>query len=396
MVITCGDGRQFRPEWMDAKKSTEFNLTEFEFVNIEGSLIDRREPKARRFNFRIFFQGEDNIERSNSFEVSSRDRRPWRISHPMYDTIVVHPVSLSYDDTKQNTTEISGTLIETISRNYPFESELPEEGIRLNSESASDDSANFANDEITINTGISDGNTAIYNDVDSLVPTEDAENYFNLLNEANSKIFEATSVADSKFQSVVDTQEYLLAPAFFALGVRDRISIIKSQLDILIGLIPNAIDKNQKAIFEWQAGTLVNGIALSTASPFEADYRNGTAVIQIAESVTEAFDSYVTQIDSFQTDNGAETDSYSPNQQSFQSLTTLVNYAIGNLLNIAFNARQEREVLLYHDTNIIELAHRFYGLDDADQNIRDLIEQNNWGITNYLQVLKNTTVKYYQ
>ena len=395
MIITMGDGRIFKPAWIEATKSKKFNLSEFEFINIKGALIDRREPKARRFPFKIFFQGADNLDQSRLFETSSDDKRPWKISHPKYDQIIVHPQSLKFDDTKENVTEITGVWIETISRSYPFESEDPIDEIISKSEDANVINLDFATNEVTLSTDDIDENITLYNDVKDTVPTENKEEYLNLFNEANSKIFEATTDPEAKIQALIDTQEFLLAPARFANSVQARIRIFESQLTTLINLLPSTASKSQKIAFEWKGAAIVNGIAVSTSSPLTGGFQNVAAGLAVASSVSGALAAYILAVNSFQTPNGALPSSYSPNQSNFQALSSLVNYATSNVLNIALNSKQERIIILYSNSNLIELAHRFYGLDADDQNIKDLITQNNWGINNYLQVSKNTEVKYY-
>ena len=395
MIITTGDGRVFKPNWFDAEKSTEYNLTEFNFINIKGSLVDRREPKARRFNFRIVFDGADNIEEASVFERSADDRRAWKVSHPLYDNITVHPASLKYDNKKYNVTEITGVLIETISRSYPFESESPEDEIISKSEESDLVNLEFATNDIELSTTDIETNTALYNEIKNDIPTGNKEEFLNLFNEANSKIFEATTVPEARIQALIDTQQFLLAPAKFALSVKSRIRIFEIQLTALTNLLPNTLSRSKKSAFEWNGATIINGIALSTSSPIEGGFQNVAFGLIVASSVSASLSSYISTINGFQTPNGALTTSYSPNQSNLQSLSSLVNYSVSNVLNIALNSKQERISLLNHDSNIIELTHRFYGLDSEDENIKNLITQNNWGINSYLQVPKNTEVKYY-
>lgn len=48
-MITTGDGKVFRPLWKSGETSKEFNATTFDFINVEGSKIDRKKVKARKF-----------------------------------------------------------------------------------------------------------------------------------------------------------------------------------------------------------------------------------------------------------------------------------------------------------------------------------------------------------
>ena len=76
-------------------------------------------------------------------------------------------------------------------------------------------------------------------------------------------------------------------------------------------------------------------------------------------------------------------------------LTGVVNYAISQLFIIALGAQQERIILLGEDSNVINLTHRFYGLDSEDLNIDKFMRNNDIGISEMLQIEKGRKIKYY-
>ncbi len=57
LIITCGDGKEFRPSWINASKDMNFNVSLFEFPNIKGTLVKRGTPIGKAYNLQIFFQG---------------------------------------------------------------------------------------------------------------------------------------------------------------------------------------------------------------------------------------------------------------------------------------------------------------------------------------------------
>ena len=100
-------------------------------------------------------------------------------------------------------------------------------------------------------------------------------------------------------------------------------------------------------------------------------------------------------LDVIQTDDSDELDSYVPDNQAMQLISSLVNFTLSNLFIIALNAKQERSIVLEADSNLINLAHRFYSLDLDDENIDELILNNNIGINEHLLVKKGRIIRYY-
>ena len=87
LTITCGDGKEYTPNYLAAQKAVEYNIAEFDFPNIEGTYISRKAPRGRKFPLELYFQGEDHLDVADAFELSARDPRPWKLSHPYYDEL---------------------------------------------------------------------------------------------------------------------------------------------------------------------------------------------------------------------------------------------------------------------------------------------------------------------
>jgi hypothetical protein len=90
--IITGDGKSYFPKWKNAQKSTEYNLTVFDFINTEGSYVDRKKMKGRKFDLEFYFDGESCVDLGNNFELSARDSRKWLLKHPFYGEIYCHPL----------------------------------------------------------------------------------------------------------------------------------------------------------------------------------------------------------------------------------------------------------------------------------------------------------------
>jgi hypothetical protein len=99
------------------------------------------------------------------------------------------------------------------------------------------------------------------------------------------------------------------------------------------------------------------------------DYQNANDVLDAVDIILEVYNQYITNLDVLQTDIGGATDSYIPNYEMTTGLSNLINYTVSQLLNIAVNSKQERILYLENDSNVILLAHRFYGLTENDTTI---------------------------
>ena len=45
-------------------KTKDYNVAEFEFPEVSGTLVSRKKPKGSRYDLEIIFQGENNLDLS--------------------------------------------------------------------------------------------------------------------------------------------------------------------------------------------------------------------------------------------------------------------------------------------------------------------------------------------
>jgi predicted oxidoreductase (fatty acid repression mutant protein) len=395
-IIKCGDGREYRPLWMNAVKSYEFNVSEFEFINQRGAKVVREEVKARRFNLTLHFEGENVLDISDNFERSTFDKRPWTITHPMYGQLTVQPLGLNFDNTKFNITTITCTVVETLLDNFPQTNDdfvdIIEQRANVTNEALA---SALESEELSASDlqEVQQQQRSLYNQGKNIATGLDAETYFNLFNDANNFLFVAQ---DNPIQSIIATQRFILAPANFILSTRTRQNILTKQFLELLNFLPRALNRSKKMIFQSNGGTLISAKALTLSTPdLNVDFKTGVEVLNYAQSLHTDLNTYLTSIESLQTDNGGELDSYIPNYEPIKELIDLVNYTVVNLINIAVNSQTERSIILNYDTNAIELTHRLYGLDANDNNLNDLINQNDLSFDELLIIPQNKKIVYY-
>jgi hypothetical protein len=395
-LITCGDGKTYKVNWLGANKSVDYNISEFEFPELAGTLVQRGTPKGRRYTIEIFFQGENNIEDSQAFETSANDPRAWTVSHPLYGTIIAQPVSLAFDDSKHNVTKITGQLVETLTQDKPKNTVVPADKVTSDKLDLDEVVAySFANDipepDTNVINDLTDKTSTVYNEGKKSVKTTlDAEEYFNAFNTANAAILEATEFPLEAMRAI---QAVINAPALFADGVKNRITTLVNTFTKLRDSIANIVGKNEKKVYESTGGTLVSAMALAAVT--DIDYRNAREVLSVIDQITEAYDTFVEDLDGLQSDNASSPESYIPDANSLIGLNNIINFTISNLYDVALDSKQERSIILEEDSNIFLLTHRFYGLQEDDSSIDQFMDQNEIGLNEMLGIRKGRRIIYY-
>jgi hypothetical protein len=394
--ITTGDGRTYSPLYFINKKTIDYNVAEFNFPEVEGTLVKRGTPKGARHSIDIIFQGENHLDESLSFENSCKDKRPWTLFHPFFGKLLVQPSSLVFDPTAYSQTLISCELTETITDEYPRISVDPTDKIFFDSQNTTavfnETLANvpFENDDVST---LNDSTNDLFSLGSQAVKSGNQSNeYLSLYNTATSSVFSVFSDASFMATSISDFIDY---PFQFEDTIQNRLNLLLSQFNALGQKLSNLVTPNDKKIYEFYAGSLVNSIIKTSINPLITDYLNAPAVYSVIDSVLSVYNSYIENLDSIQTENNGTIDSYIPSFEPLQNLSGLVNFAVSNLFTIAFGARQERTLFLENDSNVIILAHRFYGLNVNDSTIDDFINTNGIGVNEYYEILKGRKIIYY-
>lgn len=397
IVIQTGDGKQYFPLYFITSIQEEFNVAEFNFPHIKGTLVDRREPMGRKYSLEIIFQGDDHLDLAEEFRISTHDKRYWQVAHPVYGTIFCHPSSLTYDSSGLNTTRITGAMIETIVTDAPRATIDPKEKVSLDVEKVNE---TYTPKWETVNFKPRNGATltasteATYEKGASKVKNGAQSNeYFNLFNKANAAITAATVDPMNAIDAV---KSMLMYPSEFSESAQFRIQLFIDQIKGLQEQVENLVDKVDKMLFENDTTTLMLGLIQSSVTPLNAtDYGNIDDVLSVISLITSTYNSIIEDLDSLQSETGAEIDSYIPDYENLTGLDSVVNYAISQLMVIALNASQERTHICETDTNILILTHRFYGITEDQSTVDEMIRNNNIGLNELLQIRKGRKIRYY-
>lgn len=395
--ITTGDGNTYTPEYFITPKSTDFNIAEFNFPNVEGTLVKRGTVKGAKHNFVFVFQGENHLDVTFNFEKSAKDNRPWIIEHPLYGNLRVHPTSLTYDSTGINITRVTGEFIETILDTFPQVSLNPKEFILIKSISTIDKSNNNTRIKIRPNNKLkkllNKLTTLIYNINNVITNIQDeASDYMNIFNNALAEIDTIESNLDSAIRNISNVVNY---PSRFTASLKLKLEGFTESFAKLEEIFKEPESLNNKVTYEF-FGTSIISSAVSTIAVSETtDFETTNDVIDAIDSILTLQNSFIAKLDDLQNDTIGDEDAYIPDYDSLNEMNILVNFAVANLLDIATNSKQERSFYLEDDSNALLLTHRLYGLDEDDENLVKFMKQNNIILNEIIQIKKGRKIVYF-
>lgn len=395
IVIFTDDGKTYRPEWINATKTLEWHTTEFNYPNLDGTFVSKKKKLGTRYGLEIYFQGENHLDTSEAFEKSINNSAPLVIEHPFYGVLTVQAPKFEVDNSGYNVSKWTGVVIETLVETNPKINVDPVDSIAVQKIFVDERMAAA----LLLPPNTTDINTMSYNNARNYkvvtpyitVPIE-AEQYFNLFNAASSAINVATA---GPLLAMRTSIAMLSAPAMFTISVTNRMNLLKSQFANLRQTIVGVTSPTSKQIYQNLAGTIISSMCLASSVPLANDYSDSYKSLLIVDDVLDTFNQYMEDLDLLQTANGGTPSSFIPNADAIIALSQLLNLALSNLFLISLSSRVERSITTENDTNVVILTHRFYGLDNADNNMNEFIANNSIGLNELLQIKKGRKIVYY-
>jgi len=407
LIINTGDTKVYNPDWMAAtfsSKSKEFNIAQFVFKNIPGTLVDRGEPMSNVYDLEMYFQGTDTLDIAAEFWESANDKNAWTIQHPFYGSLYVQPINLSQDNAGWNVTKITGQVIETIlSNTNQAANGGPSQAVSLAETAKKVMVSRFSDRTATMSVGAlqnqTNGINGIYPAVIGNIRSSQDEvntytNYFN----------QALSVIDTALYSTGDIiiagQNLICAPSNFLISVKSRLSMYASMLEvyglqitsILAMFTPTAQLKN---LYASNAGSTVLGLCQSTMLNITDDYDYRPDILDVITSVVNGYNSYVANLNLIQSPNNSTPDSYVPDYDIVSNVKLVVVNVLIQLHFYYNAAKTRRNMTLTEDTNVILLANQLYGMLPDDSTITTLMKNNNIGYSEILVLRKGRNIIYY-
>jgi len=378
------------------EKNIEFNGTQYDYIGKPGSFFVRKQPKGRSFPLEFAFQGEANQDDAYLFEQASRNSSSaWTIIHPFYGKILCHPLSLMMDSSGLNSTVIKCQVIETTvptNQKYNVPSRVKVENLALlvNKNAL----ALLKTSPINLHINAKDlqkavKQTTIVGNIVSTVTKLDSEykSYKKFISVATNELNNYSAITETYLTSI---QSLISLPSIVASNIGSRINCLESLLtstyNSILGVSKPTYFQN---IFYNLLGVIcVSKIASSLTVQNAGDFQTRSDVLFYINKLQADYGSFLTGL------AGLEDVDYTPDHDLMFSLNEQVNNTCFYLYSILFEAKQERTFYCDKDTNVILLAHRFYGLA-SEENIKTIKENNKIGISELFNIKKNRAILYY-
>lgn len=375
-TIVTGDNEIFKPLYASSNQDLEFNVSEFNFIELEGTLVTRKKVKSQKIPLNITFQGDDHIDIAEKFLQSSKDPRYWTVTHPIIGEVYGHPASISKVNDDLNTVVFSIDFWETIkpgevtsAKVYPLE--LIES---KNFELIEFGSLNLILDlkpELKSLVG------KIQSRYDTLIDATNVDQFKGLLSDAMKGIDNLLKEPQKAIRNIIKLIQF---PAYIEGILKNRVKLIQAILNDIKEIFP---DNNLNySIF---GGAVVSGIAQIILKPSENDFITRNDVKAQFNNLADVYDNFLNDIDN------------NNFQQDFQEAITLNEIIINTLYylyDVSFDAKQERYDIVESDTNLILLTHKYMGLDKEDKNLNTFREINGIKNKNLFIVKKGRKITY--
>ena len=376
LTIVTGDNEIFKPLYTTSSQDIEFNVSEFNFIELEGTLVTRKKVKSQKIPLNIIFQGDDHIDIAEKFLESSKDPRYWTVTHPIIGEIYGHPASINKINDDLNTVVFNIDFWETIlpgeiksAKNYPLE--LIES---KNFELIEFGSLNLIPDQ---KPELKSLVTKIKSRYDVLIDKTNIDKYKGLIADAMSGIDKLLSEPQKAIRNISNLIQF---PAYIEGSIKIRVNIVKAILDDILEILP----KN-KIVYSIFGGAVIAAIAQIILKPGENDFITRSQVREQFNILSQTYDLFLNEVD----DGNF--------QQDFQEAITLNEIIINTLYylyDVSFDAKQERYDIVESDTNLILLTHKYMGLDFEDKNLNTFRELNGIKNKNLFIVKKGRKITY--
>lgn len=389
--IETGDGEIFYPLWRGAEKEREYNTSSFEFINVYGTLVDRKQPQGAKYTLVFWFDGADNVLQADKFETACEDSRQWIVTHPFYGEIKGHPMSIKRDDSSLNITEITVPFWESISPDYPFFNFSKKDNTRelhrktLYALSLTASQVNYAPVDISKQKDIAGVMKA---DLEVLQNNNTYADFQNALNEGLKAI---DKLLEAPLNAIQTIQNFLDLPSTYEQAIKGRVASYENIYWRLKDSIETLADKKY---YEGMAGTILSLISVTVITPFGGDYIVISDVKNMVDKITMLYFDYQQTLDNLSVSNYDVTNAFTPNALAQTELNNIINYTIANLYSLTFGTKRERIVVLTKDTNMILMVHKYLGLDDNDENLKMFKKTNNITFNENFLLKKGREIKF--
>lgn len=390
--IETGNGEIFLPLWSGGNKETEYNTSLFDFINVSGTLVDRKKARSPMFNLIFWFQGDDYLDVAGRFEISAADSRPWIIEHPIYGSIKGQPLSLKRNDDNLNIVEFTVPFWQSIEADYPFSNFSIKDNTREKHAKVYElSSLSYVTNNPVAAVDVSKLKISVTDMSGAMKSIQDNTTYSEFQNQLNKALKSIDNLLDDPTAAIQNIQAFLDLPTTYSQVLEARMAAYESIYSRLKTTITTLADKKY---FESISASLIASMCLVSVTPLEGDYVLVSDVFNVSERVVAIYNDYLATLDTLKVSIYDVNNSFNPEPESQTELSSLVKYTISNLYVLSFEAKREKIIIVDKDTNPILLVHRYIGMDKDDVNLVNFIVQNNIKLKELFLIKKGREVRF--
>ena len=390
--IQCGDGQLYFPDWKGGTKEIEYNTSLFDFINVSGTLVDRKKARSPFFDLTFWFQGETYLDDVNKFELSAADPRPWIVVHPIYGYIKGQPLSFKRNDDNLNIVEITVPFWESIEADYPFSNFNIKDNTRdKKAKVYLYSSESFINNNPIAPDDIPDIADSVVDMSGAMESMQDNTTFADFQNGLNKALKAVDNILEAPFDAIQTVQAFLDLPTTYTQVLEARLGAyeaIYSRLESTIVSVAN------KKYFETIGSSLIASISVVLITPIPEDYIFISDILKASLRLDSIYKRYLTKLDEVQVSIYDVNNSFNADQLVQSELSSLVQYTKANLYKLSFDAKREKIVYVEKDSNPILLVHRYIGMDADDVNLAKFVKTNNIKLRELFLVRKGREIRF--
>lgn len=389
--IETARGDIFYPIWKGANKEIEYNTSIFDFINVTGTLVDRKKPRSPQFEFVFYFQGDDYLFEAESFEIACQDPRPITVQHPYYGTIKGQPLSIKRNDESIGIVEFTMPFWESIDINYPFSNFSIKDNTReKNAKVQSIASISFITNNPIKTEDIEAVKDKVSVSASEIKKIESNSTYADFQNALNKSLASIDNILEQPLEAIQNIQAFLDLPAQYLNAVEARLSVYEGIYNRLEDTIEDIVSLKY---FESVGASVVSLISVVLVTPLPDDYVLVSTVFNKTARLLDIFNRYQLKLEQYEVSVYDVENSFTPDPLLRSELKSLVLQTYAGLYNLSFGLKKEKKFFFQKNTNPILVVHKHIGLNETDSYLEDFIFKNNIKLKELFNVKKGRELK---
>lgn len=394
-ALTPAGGTRQVFQYVDVSQNVDLRGTAFEFPDADGTYVQRLGRSGRRYPMRVYLSGENYDLAANAFVAALETPGIMVLEHPIYGTLNVVPFgAVRRNDaltTEANQAVIEVTFWDTIDTVYPTSQTDPASTVAAavgafnaaaaeEFEDALDLSSPTASAEFQARfQALLDGSRAILGPVTE--GTDSVERQFNAIYDSINQglsvlIGEPLTLA---FQTVLLVE----APGRATSAITDRLQAYQSLADSMFGT-----DTTESNDFHGADLYASSSVAGAVTSVVNNQFETRTGALEAAEAILDLNE----QVTNWRDQNYEQLGEIDTGGQ-YQAMQEAAALAAGFLVQISFNLKQERRLVLTRARTIVDLVAELSGR--VDEELDFFIDSNDLAWDETLELKAGREVVYY-